>query len=146
MSEITRKGFLKLTKSVFATLGAGAIAAPIIAYFFPAELEETPSDPVTVGHQDELPEGKSKTVAFGRYPAIVVHTSEGIKAYSAVCTHFACICKWNESLGQIVCPCHEGYFDPIDGSVISGPPPTPLESLKVEIDNGTIFISAGGEA
>jgi Rieske Fe-S protein len=146
MSEISRKGFLKLTKNIFAALGIGAVATPVVAYFFPAELEETPSTPVGVGKVDDLPEGKSKTVAFGRYPAIVVHTSEGIKAYSAVCTHFACITKWDESIGQIVCPCHEGYFDPMDGSVISGPPPTPLASLIVEINDGNIFISAGGEA
>lgn len=146
MSEISRKSFLKLTKNTFAVLGLGAVAAPVIAYFFPAELEETPSEPVLAGNVEDLPEGKATKVAFGRYPAIVVHTKEGIKAYSAVCTHFACITKWDESLGQIVCPCHEGYFDPIDGHVISGPPPTPLESLNVEIDNGNIFISTGGEA
>ena len=146
MSEVTRKGFLKLTKNIFAALGIGAVGVPIVAFFFPAELEETPSTPVAVGSADDLPEGKSKTVPFGRYPAIVIHTAEGIKAYSAVCTHFACITKWDESLGQIVCPCHEGYFDPIDGSVLSGPPPTPLEALIVEIDNGNVFISTGGEA
>jgi nitrite reductase/ring-hydroxylating ferredoxin subunit len=145
MSDITRKGFLKLTKNLIAALGIGAVGVPVVAFFFPAELEETPSDPVAVGKFDDLPEGKSKTVPFGRYPAIVVNTPEGIKAYSAVCTHFACITKWDESLGQIVCPCHEGYFDPLDGSVISGPPPSPLQALEVEIDNGTIFISAGGE-
>ena len=115
MSEISRKSFLKLTKNTFAVLGLGAVAAPVIAYFFPAELEETPSAPVSAGKVVDLPEGKATKVAFGRYPAIVVHTKEGVKAYSAVCTHFACICKWEENLGQIVCPCHEGYFDPIDG-------------------------------
>lgn len=146
MSEISRKGFLKLTKNIFAALGLGAVSVPIVAFFFPAELEETPSDPVAVGKVEEIPQGKSKTVSFGRYPAIVVHTTEGIKAYSAVCTHFACITKWDESLGQIVCPCHDGYFDPLDGSVISGPPPTPLVALVVEIKNGNIYISAGGEA
>lgn len=146
MSNISRKGFLKLTKNIFAALGVGAVSAPVVAYFFPAELEETPSDPVPVGKVEEIPEGKSKMVSFGRYPAIVVHTPEGIKAYSAVCTHFACITKWDESLGQIVCPCHEGFFDPLDGSVISGPPPAPLASLIVEINDGNIFIRTGGEA
>lgn len=144
MSIITRKDFLKLTRNAFAAVGLSALAIPVIAYFYPSELEEVPSDPVPAGKVDEILPGKSKMVQFGRYPAILVHTEEGIKAYSAVCTHFACVTKWNEELGQIVCPCHEGYFDPLDGSVISGPPPLPLESLQVTIDNGNIFIQAGG--
>jgi cytochrome b6-f complex iron-sulfur subunit len=146
MSIITRKDFLKLTRNVFAAVGLSALAVPVIAFFYPSELEEVPTDPVPAGKTDEIPPGKSKMVQFGRYPAILVHTSEGIKAYSAVCTHFACVTKWNEELGQIVCPCHEGYFDPLDGSVISGPPPSPLEALQVTIDNGSIFIQVGGDS
>ena len=146
MTNLTRKDFLKLTKNVFTVIGLGAVVGPVIAYFYPAELEETPLDPVAAGSIDEIPVGKSKKVQFGRYPAIVVHTSEGIKAYSAVCTHFACITAWDEEAGKIVCPCHEGYFDPIDGSVVSGPPPSPLESLQVEIIEGNIYLQVGGDA
>lgn len=146
MKSVTRKGFLKLTKNVLTTLGLGAILTPIIAYFYPAKLEEVPSEPVSAGQVDELPIGKSKTIRFGRYPAIVLNTQTGLKAYSAVCTHFACITKWDESVGKIICPCHDGYFDPEDGSVISGPPPAPLEKLSVEVRDNTIYISVGGEA
>lgn len=146
MTNLTRKDFLKLTQNVFAFVGLGAVITPIIAYFYPTKLEEMPTDPVSVGKLDELPPGKSTTVQFGRYPALVIHTEDGIKAYSAVCTHFACITKWEAELGQIVCPCHEGYFDPLDGSVLAGPPPTPLESLEVSIEDDTIFIQIGSEA
>jgi len=146
MKTITRKDFLKLTKNVLAALGLGALITPIVAYFYPAKLEEVPAEPVSAGSLDEIPLGKSKTIRFGRYPAIVVHTESGLKAFSAVCTHFACITKWDEELGQIVCPCHEGYFDPVDGSVISGPPPTALEALTVDVQDNTIYVSVGGEA
>ncbi|UCF60200.1 MAG: ubiquinol-cytochrome c reductase iron-sulfur subunit, partial [Anaerolineaceae bacterium] len=81
----------------------------------------------------------------GRYPALVLNTPEdGLLAYSAVCTHFACLVKWNPESGMIECPCHEGYFSPSDGSVISGPPPEPLEIIQLFIEDDTIFI--GGEA
>ena len=120
------------------------IVTPIVAFFFPAKLEEMPSEPVLVGTEDELPFEASVTVGFGRYPALVIHTSEGLRAYSAVCTHFACIVKWDPELGEIVCPCHEGYFDHCDGSVISGPPPTPLEEIALEVVDGQIYV--GGEA
>lgn len=145
MTNFSRKDFLNWTKNIFTVIGFGTVVAPIIAYFYPSELEEMPTDPVPVANLEEIPEGKSATIQFGRYPAIVIHTEKGLKAYSAVCTHFACITKWDEELGQIVCPCHDGYFDPSDGSVISGPPPTPLQPLDVAVTDGTIYISVGGE-
>ena len=145
MKTVTRKDFLKLAKNVLSAMGLGAIVVPIVAYFYPAKLEEVPSEPVSAGKVADIPLLKSKSIRFGRYPAIIINTEAGFKAYSAVCTHFACITKWDEELKQIVCPCHEGYFDPLDGSVISGPPPTPLEELSVEIQDDTIYISVGGE-
>ncbi|MFC1879770.1 ubiquinol-cytochrome c reductase iron-sulfur subunit [Chloroflexota bacterium] len=147
MSEnITRRDFVKLLNRLLAAVGLGALAAPLVAYFFPAKLEEIPSEPVLVGPENELAVNGSKTVRFGRYPALVIKTPEGLRAYSAVCTHFACVVSWDPDLGQIVCPCHEGYFDPLDGHVISGPPPTPLLSLKADIVDGDIYVAPGGEA
>lgn len=143
MSKITRHDFLKVMTRFLFIAGGIAIFGPIISYFFPATLEETPSEPVPISPEDELLPNASKTVQFGRYPAIIINTDQGLRAYSAVCTHFACIVKWNPELYEIVCPCHEGYFDPYDGSVISGPPPTPLESLPVNIVDGQIYV--GGE-
>lgn len=144
MSKITRREFLKVVKRVLAATGLTALVSPVIAYFYPPELSETPSERVKVSTVDELPEGAGVKVPFGRYPAIVIHTSEGFRAYSAVCTHFACIVDWDADQNQIVCPCHEGYFEPINGEVISGPPPTPLEKINVIVENGEVYI--GGSA
>jgi len=146
MNKFNRRDFLKIVNRFVGAIGLSALFAPVLAFFFPPTLEETPSEPVLVAPEGELAVGDGKTISFGRYPALVIHTSEGIKAYSAVCTHFACICQWNPEIGQIACPCHEGYFDPMDGSVISGPPPSPLKSLYVEVLEGEIFISDEGEA
>jgi Rieske Fe-S protein len=115
----------------------------VIAYFYPKDLSETPAEPVPVCRPDELPIGEAKTVAFGRYPALVINTPSGLRAYSAVCTHFACLVKWDPAIGQIACPCHDGFFDPEDGSVLSGPPPLPLEAFHVYIaDDGLIYVGA----
>jgi len=138
MSKITRRDFIKMTNKVLGAIGLTALAGPVLAFFFPPTLDETPSDPVLVG--------EGKTVAFGRYPALVINTQEGLRAYSAVCTHFACLCTWNAEIGQIACPCHDGFFDPLDGSVISGPPPTPLATLHVEVLDGDIYVSTGDES
>lgn len=144
MTIFSRRDFLKLTKGFLTASGLAVIVGPVVAYFYPANLEETPSEPVLVGAESDLPPGESKTVRYGRYPAIIVHTSEGLRAYSAVCTHFACIVKWDVQRNEIACPCHEGFFSPYDGGVISGPPPTPLEKIPIELIDGEIFI--GGAA
>jgi len=144
MSKFSRRDFINLSKSFLTITGLAVVLGPIVAFFYPAKLEETPSEPVLVCPEDELAQGDSKTIRFGRYPAIVINTSEGLRAYSAVCTHFACIVKWNLERNEIECPCHAGYFDPYNGEVISGPPPTPLDTLQVEVVDGVIYV--GGAA
>lgn len=144
MSEVSRRDFLQLIKRILAATGLTALAAPVLAYFYPPELVETPSEAIRVGNQTEIPEGQSLTIPFGRYPALVIHTSAGFRAYSAVCTHFACICKWDPEEQVIFCPCHAGFFEPLEGEVISGPPPLPLEKIPLRIENGEIYI--GGAA
>jgi len=104
-AKVPRRGFLKILSSLFAALGLTAIVGPAIAYFWPSKLEEMPTEPVSAGSEDSIPEGEemptepvsagsegsipegeSKTVRFGRYPALVINTPErGIVAYSAVC-------------------------------------------------------------
>ena len=144
MSKLDRRDFLNIIKKGLAATGLTALLAPFLAYFYPPSLEEIPSEAVRVGKVDDIPPGESITVPFGRYPAIVIHTDQGLRAFSAVCTHFACIVKWDSSEGIIFCPCHEGYFEPYEGGVISGPPPSPLEKLTIKVTNGEIFI--GGSA
>ncbi|MBM3144473.1 MAG: Rieske (2Fe-2S) protein [Chloroflexi bacterium] len=146
MSKITRRDFLKLVNRVMAAAGLAAVLGPVLAYFYPSDLTETPAEPVLVAPEADMPVGESRTVSFGRYSALVINTPAGLKAYSAVCTHFACIAKWDAEKRSIVCPCHDGYFDPLDGSVISGPPPTGLKPLQTEIKDGVIYVSAGEES
>jgi nitrite reductase/ring-hydroxylating ferredoxin subunit len=145
MNKLSRRDFMKVINWVLGITGLSILASPIIAYFWPKNLQETPTEPVSAGMEDTLLIGESVTVPFGRYPAIVINTPQGFRAYSAVCTHFACICKWDPAKNQIVCPCHDGFFDPFTGDVIAGPPPTGLQPFDVEIVDGEIFVNAGGE-
>ncbi len=140
MADLSRRDFLKAIQALAALVGFTAVAGPVGSYFYPADLREQPADPVLVGPESELPVGASKTVPFGRYPALVIHTPSGLKGYSAVCTHFACLCTYDAASQKIACPCHAGYFSPEDGSVLSGPPPRALESLKVDVKGGQIYV------
>jgi len=146
MSDLSRREFLKLMAGAAVVLGGGALAVPVVSYFMPADLEEMPSEPVAVCPEDELPVGESKTVKFGRYPAIIVHLPQGLRAYSAVCTHFACLVKWNPDEQRLDCPCHDGFFSAEDGTVVAGPPPAPLTALVAEAVDGIIYVRVQEDA
>ena len=146
MSKITRRDFIKVLTYLATVTGLAVIVGPVVAYFYPPKLEEMPSEPVLVCPESELPLGTSKTIKFGRYPAVIVHLESGLKAYSAVCTHFACIVKWNADEKRLDCPCHDGYFSAEDGSVVAGPPPAPLTMLIAEVVDGDVYVKVGGES
>ncbi|HYR63541.1 MAG TPA: Rieske (2Fe-2S) protein [Actinomycetota bacterium] len=78
-------------------------------------------------------------------PAIAVGLEDGtVAAYSSVCTHLGCAVLWSKDRGQLVCPCHDGAFDPRSGAVLAGPPPRPLP--KIRLDNRADGIYATGRA
>ncbi|MEN8186193.1 MAG: ubiquinol-cytochrome c reductase iron-sulfur subunit [Bacteroidota bacterium] len=62
-----------------------------------------------------------------------------VKALSTTCTHLGCSVYWEADKNQFYCPCHQGVFDS-DGNVVSGPPPTKLDSYETEIIGSNIYI------
>ena len=78
---------------------------------------------------------------FGSQPAILVNTPAGeLKAFSAVCTHLACIVQYRSDINHIWCACHNGHFD-LNGKNIEGPPPRPLEEYVVNVRADQIVVS-----
>lgn len=91
---------------------------------------------------DEVPEGG---VHYFSYPeeddfAVLLHLEGGeFVAFNGVCTHLACAVYWSAERGELVCPCHEGVFDPATGDVIAGPPNRPLPRITLREENGTLY-------
>ena len=68
---------------------------------------------------------------FGTKPGLLIRTADGeLQAYNAVCTHLQCTVQYKADTAQIWCACHNGLYD-LQGNVVSGPPPRPLERLTV---------------
>jgi len=59
--------------------------------------------------------------------------------YSPVCTHLGCYYTWNAASGRFECPCHASVFS-VDGKVLGGPAPRPLDRLPHKVDNGKLFV------
>lgn len=76
-------------------------------------------------------------------PTNLEFTVAGYAAYSKVCTHAGCMVSDRD--GQtMVCPCHFGKFNPLQGaSVVGGPPPRPLPQVPITLSSEGYLIAAG---
>jgi menaquinol-cytochrome c reductase iron-sulfur subunit len=64
-------------------------------------------------------------------------------AMSNICTHLGCRVRWITDQDKFFCPCHNGEFD-IEGDVIAGPPPRPLDRYDVKVENDQLYVLIGG--
>jgi cytochrome b6-f complex iron-sulfur subunit len=141
---VSRRGLFKYVLLAFSALAtAGGVLTPIIAYLWPPKQASAAGGTrVDVAAPQDLPVGKGEVYSVNNKPVLVIHTPDGYKAFSAICTHLGCIVFWNEQREVIACPCHEAYFS-TNGAVISGPPTAPLEEYRVQIEGGRIYVEGG---
>jgi cytochrome b6-f complex iron-sulfur subunit len=139
---VNRRRFLKWLIGVSAAITAAGGTVIIFRYLLPPERDETGyAGPTEVGSLAEFPPNAAKVVPVAGKPVIVVNTvSDGLKAYSAICTHLGCIVKWHPDRQLIISPCHNGIFNPVNGNVISGPPPRALPAYEWAVKDGRVYV------
>lgn len=141
---ITRREFLlDVLVACGLVVSSGSVITAVLKYLYPpARQIGAAAAKVMVATEDEVPDGKAKLFVWNQTPHYLIHVDDEFRAFSAKCTHLGCIVKWRDDSRVFACPCHAGFFDS-NGQVISGPPPRPLPSLKVEVSSGQVFV---GEA
>ena len=139
---MTRRSFLDwfLATSVGALLVS--VCYPVARYLVPPKVEESTSRTVTLSIKPEgVKPNSGQIFRFGSQPGILVRTTAGdLRAFSAVCTHLACIVQYRPDLEHIWCACHNGHFD-LNGKNIGGPPPRPLEKYEVNVRADRVVVS-----
>ena len=55
------------------------------------------------------------------------------------CTHLGCPYRWNADKKLFLCPCHNAVFN-VDGQVVSGPPPRPLDRYAAKVVGERLMI------
>lgn len=60
-------------------------------------------------------------------------------AFAPSCPHLGCGYRWFAADRRFKCPCHVSVFD-IDGKVLGGPAPRPLDTLDTRIEDGKVLV------
>ena len=133
---VTRRKVVKGLLGFLGAIGLGNILYGMSRFWAPGAGGQTPVEIAL----SEIPEGGTVQFQCGGTPGILFRGEDGsFKALSLVCTHLACIVSWNPEKKEFYCPCHEGFFD-AEGKVVSGPPPAPLERLKIEVHGEKVVL------
>lgn len=152
-AEVSRREFLgTLTWAIGALLGAG-LTIPAVAYIIGPALQRDESQqwiPLASTSKVELGtptlfranvERRAGWITNQEELSVYVLTEDGREfvAMSNICTHLGCRVRWIAGQSQFFCPCHNGVFAE-DGSVVSGPPPRPLDRFEVKVEEGQVYI------
>jgi Rieske Fe-S protein len=153
---LNRRSFVAGVVTFLGGIIAVVIGLPAVGYLLSPSLRDrsssSPEEWVPVGTVEDLVEGEPRLFSFTRtqrvgwettarsYGIYVIRKSSNtFDVFSNVCTHLSCRVSWQEDLGEYLCPCHDGNFG-IDGSIISGPQPRPLDRFGYRVEEGTLMI------
>ncbi|MBI4905554.1 MAG: ubiquinol-cytochrome c reductase iron-sulfur subunit [Acidobacteria bacterium] len=70
---------------------------------------------------------------------VVKKSDTEVVAFAPQCTHLGCAYRFDERKKQFNCPCHTSNFD-LDGKVIDGPAPRPLDRYLVKIEGNKLLL------
>ncbi|MGQ9776792.1 MAG: QcrA and Rieske domain-containing protein [Thermodesulfobacteriota bacterium] len=115
----------------------GELIAGTFAFLWPKRKEARGEKIIIAGKVSDFKVGE--VIYFRKERIFVERLDEGFIAFSAVCTHLHCIVKWNEVKKIFECPCHGAKFNK-NGEVLEGPPPRPLDLLKLQIVEGKLVV------
>jgi menaquinol-cytochrome c reductase iron-sulfur subunit len=146
-----RAFFLTMIYGLWAAI-ATALSIPAAIYlFFPPRLRKenelteagdvtkmVPNSPVEMVFRRNRIDGwrilSEKSTAW----AVKLDSGELI-AFAPQCTHLGCAYHWDDPKKQFLCPCHTSVFS-IDGKVISGPAPRPLDRFEAKVQNNKLML------
>jgi len=127
----------------YAWIGAvlvviGELIAGTFAFLWPKKKEGKGEKIFIAGKVNDFKIGD--IIYFRKERVYVQRLEQGFIAFSAVCTHLKCIVNWNEVKKMFECPCHGAKFNR-NGEVLEGPPPRPLDLLKLQIVEEKIVVN-----
>lgn len=152
-TELSRRKFMGVATGAIAGIITFGLAIPGVAYIVGPALQRTKDEEwIRLGSTSKVELGtptlfKAKIerqtgwIVNETELSIYVLTDDGREyvAMSNICTHLGCRVRWIADEQQFFCPCHNAAFAK-DGSVASGPPPSPLDRYEVKVEDDQLFV------
>jgi menaquinol-cytochrome c reductase iron-sulfur subunit len=150
-NQTRRKFYVRVINLLGAVITA-ALALPAAAYLLIKPDSEASGEFIEVADLNQLATAKPEEVVYRRTrvdgwkrmeektTTWVVKTPDKVIAFAPSCTHLGCAYHWNDEIQSFLCPCHTSVFR-LDGSVVSGPAPRPLDRYVSKTVGGKLLIS-----
>lgn len=148
----SRRSFIPAAIRGFVAVIAAALGLPALAYLLTPPRPGKQDAWIEAGPLNRFAVGEPIEVAFRRNSAdawrmvsekdtawVVRRADGGVTAFGPRCTHLGCAYHWDDGRRQFLCPCHSSLFR-LDGSVVSGPAPRPLDRYETKVENGTLLL------
>ncbi len=149
---LERRGFVAGLTVAIAGVIAAVLGVPLAGYTILPALRRRPEEWHDAGPVDRLSldEPKAVTLALtvkdgwrtsssAKTVWAIKQASGAVTVYSGHCPHLGCGFRWEPARHAFLCPCHLGLFA-LDGRVLGGPPPRPLDTLPAKVEGGRLFI------
>ncbi|MGA2037835.1 MAG: Rieske (2Fe-2S) protein [Bryobacteraceae bacterium] len=150
----SRRGFFQAGILGLGAAIAAALGLPALAYLLTPPKSKQPNRWIEIGELNQFAAGAPIEVAFRRNRTdawkvvsekdtvwVVKRADSSVTAFGPQCTHLGCAYHWDDGRQQFLCPCHSSLFR-IDGSVISGPAPRPLDRYETRVENGRLMLGS----
>ena len=148
----SRRRFLELVVSLFTSLIGIALAVPFLGtiigssyrarkelYTKATALGGLPAGrPVDIAYEETAADGFLQGRAV-RHVWVVKRSATEATVFSPICPHLGCRYAWDARDSLFKCPCHASVFR-LDGTVVSGPAPRPLDTLPSEVRDGVLYV------
>ena len=152
---IPRRGFMRVISAAGAAILTALVGVPLIGAFISPSLQKPKADSwikvaddtalIDIGVPVRMDFVQTQDDAWIESRALLsvwLYTEDGdkFKAYNGHCTHLGCSFLLAPDKKTFACPCHRGQFDIKTGAVLGGPPPRPLDELKVEVRDAAVYV------
>lgn len=150
--EITRRKFFGYIIGGVGTVVSVGVATPLVGYILSPIWKKSKPIGSPIGRLSDIPTGEPKYLTYeervrdGWYTrtlsraAWVVSDGDQVVVYDPRCTHLICPYYWDKERQIFQCPCHDGRYN-LEGEVLHGPPPRPLDKFEFYLDGDNIVVT-----
>jgi len=153
-AEVESPGKRKLLGWIVGVINLGLIAAivgPVAGFIGSPLARKRKGTWIELANVDDIADGSIEEIPFSievkdgyriaehKYSVFLRREANSFTAFDPACTHLGCRIKYQQRQHRFICPCHGGVFDD-SGNVVSGPPPRSLDTHKLKIEAGKVWL------